>query len=160
MEASSSPPPVTANLRIFPENGDRYVWTTGEPYDGMNGRSATSHLARTPRTPLTSPCSLLSGYRSGSKGAFKLPGATWDHVCCTVEPSPGHIRCRFNLRYIALVCIICAFICSLMAIRLRYFLLSWDTQGFHSLTPKYFFCFGAGEREAASEEVAGGRSGE
>ena len=24
----------------------------------------------------------------------KLPGPTWDHFRCTVEPSPGHIRCR------------------------------------------------------------------
>ena len=32
--------------------------------------------------------------RAGSKGAFRLPGATWDHFLCTVEPSSGQIRCR------------------------------------------------------------------
>ena len=32
--------------------------------------------------------------RSGNKGAFRLPGATWDHFRCMVEPSPGHIWCR------------------------------------------------------------------
>ena len=31
--------------------------------------------------------------RSGSKGAFRFPGATWDHFHCRVEPSPGHIQC-------------------------------------------------------------------
>ena len=31
---------------------------------------------------------------SGSKGAFRLPGATWDRFRCTVEPSPGHIQCQ------------------------------------------------------------------
>ena len=44
---------------------------------------------------------LLCAYfdRSGNivKGAFSFPGATWDHLCCTVERSPGHIRCRKEL---------------------------------------------------------------
>ena len=56
---------------------------TGRPGDRtmeMNGGSIASYLARTPR--------------SESKGAFRLPGATWDHFRCTVEPSPGHIWCR------------------------------------------------------------------
>ena len=42
---------------------------------------------------------LLYAYfnRSGSKGTFSLPGATWDRFRCTVEPSPGHIGCRVSL---------------------------------------------------------------
>ena len=41
-------------------------------------------------------CTLLYDYfnRSGSKGAFSFPGATWDRFRCTVEPLPGHIGCR------------------------------------------------------------------
>ena len=27
------------------------------------------------------------------KGAFRLPGATWDRFRCAVEPLPAHIRC-------------------------------------------------------------------
>ena len=34
---------------------------------------------------------------SGSKEPFSFPGATWDRFRCTVQPSPGHIRCR-NIR--------------------------------------------------------------
>ena len=32
--------------------------------------------------------------RAESKGAFRLLGATRDHFRCTLEPSPGHVRCR------------------------------------------------------------------
>ena len=32
--------------------------------------------------------------RGGSRRAFRPPGAGGDHFHCTVEPSPGHIRCR------------------------------------------------------------------
>ena len=51
------------------------------------------------RTSCAPPRTLLYAYfnRSGSKGAFSFPGATRDRFCCTVEPSPGHIRCRSNL---------------------------------------------------------------
>ena len=48
----------------------------------------------TSRAPLASPYLCLSKERTGSKGAFRLPGAAGDHFHCTVEPSPGHIRCR------------------------------------------------------------------
>ena len=47
----------------------------------------------TSRAPFASPCFFAYFNRSGSKGAFRLPGATWDHFRCTVEPSPGHIGC-------------------------------------------------------------------
>ena len=32
--------------------------------------------------------------RGGNRRAFRLPGEHGDHFHCTVEPSPGHIRCR------------------------------------------------------------------
>ena len=47
-----------------------------------------------PRAHPLRPCVLLILFnRSGSQEGFRLPGATWDHFRCTVEPSPGHIRC-------------------------------------------------------------------
>ena len=72
--------------------GDRYDWTTGEPRDGNEWKKCRvvprAHTSRT----------LLYAYfkRSGSKGPFSFPGATWDRFHCTVEPSPGHIRVRFS----------------------------------------------------------------
>ena len=56
----------------------------------MIGGSSASYLARTPCVPLFS--TLFK--RSGSRRAFRLPGAGGEHFHCTVEPSPGHIRCR------------------------------------------------------------------
>ena len=56
----------------------------------MNGGSSASYLTRTPCVPLF--CTLL--YRDGNRRAFRLPGEGEDHFHCTVEPSPGHIRCR------------------------------------------------------------------
>ena len=38
-------------------------------------------------------CTLFN--KGGSRRASRLPGAGGDHFHCTVEPSPGHIRCRF-----------------------------------------------------------------
>ena len=32
--------------------------------------------------------------RGGSRRAFRLPGEGGDHIYCTVEPLPGHSRCR------------------------------------------------------------------
>ena len=37
---------------------------------------------------------LHSVNRRGSRRAFSLAGAGGDHFHCTVESSPGHIRCR------------------------------------------------------------------
>ena len=56
----------------------------------MIGGSSASYLARTPCVPLC--CTLFT--RGGSRRAFRLPGAGGDHFHCTVDPSPGHIRCR------------------------------------------------------------------
>ena len=56
----------------------------------MNGRSTMSYLVCTPCVPLF--MLILIGLEA--KGFFRPPGETWDHFRCTVEPSPGHIRCR------------------------------------------------------------------
>ena len=56
------------------------------------GGSSVSYLARTPCIPLFS--ALFN--RGGNRRAFRLPGEGGDHFHCTVEPSPGHIRCRFE----------------------------------------------------------------
>ena len=56
----------------------------------MNGGSSAPYLACAPCVPLF--CALF--YRGGNRRAFRLPGAGGDHFHCTVEPSPGHIRCR------------------------------------------------------------------
>ena len=56
----------------------------------MNGGSSAPYLARTPCVPLF--CTLFN--RGGNRRVFRLPGAGGDHFHCTVEPSPGHIRCR------------------------------------------------------------------
>ena len=55
----------------------------------MNGGSSAPHLACAPCFPLF--CFLFS--RGGNRRVFRLPGAGGDHFHCTVEPSPGHVRC-------------------------------------------------------------------
>ena len=48
------------------------------------------------RTSLAPHCVPLFSFlltRDENRRAFG-PGEGWDHVHCTVEPSPGHIRCR------------------------------------------------------------------
>ena len=37
-------------------------------------------------------CTLFN--KGGNRRAFRLQGKGGDHFHCTVEPSPGHIRCR------------------------------------------------------------------
>ena len=56
----------------------------------MNRGSSAPYLASTPCVPLF--CTLFN--RGGNRRAFRLPGASGDHFHCTVEPSPGHSRCR------------------------------------------------------------------
>ena len=58
----------------------------------MIGGSSASYLARTPCVPLF--CTLF--HRDGNRRAFRLPGEGGDHFHCTVDPSPGHIRCRWK----------------------------------------------------------------
>ena len=54
----------------------------------MNGGSSASYLACTPSVPLLA----LRLKRPGNRRLSRLP--VWDHVHCTVEPSPGHSWCR------------------------------------------------------------------
>ena len=70
----------------------QYDWTTGALDNGNEWRK----FCAVPRLyPLRSlVCTLFK--KGGSRGAFRLPGAGGDHFHCTVEPSPGHIRCRKN----------------------------------------------------------------
>ena len=56
---------------------------------GMNGGSSAPYLARTLCVPLF--CTLFN--TGGNRRAFRLLGAGGDFHC-TVEPSPGHIRCE------------------------------------------------------------------
>ena len=72
--------------------GDRYDWTSRGPYDGNEWRK----YRVAPRVHPSRPLFYAYFHRCGNKGAFRLPGATWGRFRCTVEPSPGHIRCRFS----------------------------------------------------------------
>ena len=56
----------------------------------MIGGSSAPYLARTPCVPLF--CTLFNS--GGNRGALDYQGRAGDHFHCTVEPSPGHIRCR------------------------------------------------------------------
>ena len=59
----------------------------------MNGGSSAPYLARTPCVPLFVHCFI----RVGTEGLLDYQGRAGDHFHCTVEPSPGHIRCRKKL---------------------------------------------------------------
>ena len=61
----------------------------------MIGGSSALYLACTPCVPLFS--TLFN--RGGNRRAFRLRGDGGDHFHCTVEPSPGHIRCRNSSTY-------------------------------------------------------------
>ena len=84
--------PIRSRALLFtPEFfGDRYDWTTRGPNDGNEWRKHHVVPRAHPLPPLVYACLK----RSGKKGASRLSGATWDHLRCAVEPSPGHIRCR------------------------------------------------------------------
>ena len=68
----------------------------------INGGSTASYLAR---TPCVSVFLLVLINGSGSKGAFRLPGATRDHCRCTVEPLPAHIRSQDGMQSFDRPCI-------------------------------------------------------
>ena len=70
--------------------GDRYDWTTGVPDNGNEWRKFRAVPRLYPLRSLV--CTLFN--KGGSRGAFRLPGASGDHFHCTVEPSPGHIWLR------------------------------------------------------------------
>ena len=66
-------------------------------------KSAPRSPKRVPKTQLRTLFGLFSDSGAHSLGtlglarnrrAFRLPGEGGDHFHCTVEPSPGHIRCR------------------------------------------------------------------
>ena len=69
---------------------------TGRPGDGTMEMNGVEVPRCTSRAPFASLCFCAFFNRARSKGAFRLPGATWDHFHCTVTPSPGHIRCRIS----------------------------------------------------------------
>ena len=56
----------------------------------MNGGSSAPYLALTPCVPLFVHCLI----RVETEGLLDYQGRAGDHFHCTVEPSPGHIRCR------------------------------------------------------------------
>ena len=68
----------------------QYDWTAGAPDNGNDWRKF--RVVPRPHPLRPSFCPLFN--RGGSRRAFRLPGAGGDHFHCTVEPSPGHIRCR------------------------------------------------------------------
>ena len=49
---------------------------------------------RTSLAPLASPRFLFCLIGGGNRRVFRLAGEGGDHFHCTVDPSPGHIRCR------------------------------------------------------------------
>ena len=56
----------------------------------INGGSSAPYFACTPCVPLF--CTSLIGVKT--EALLDYQGRAGDHVHCTVEPSPGHIRCR------------------------------------------------------------------
>ena len=73
-----------SNVLSMPNMTGRLGYRTME----MKGGTSAPYLARTPCVPLF--CTLFN--RGGNRRAFRLPGAGGDHVHCTAEPSPGHVR--------------------------------------------------------------------
>ena len=57
----------------------------------MNGGSSVPYVARTPCVPLFSTLFFIG---VETEGLLDYQGRAGDHYHCTVEPSPGHIRCR------------------------------------------------------------------
>ena len=70
----------------------QYDWTTGVLDNGKEWRKFRAVPRLYPLRSLS--CTLFN--KGGSRGAFRLPGTGGDHFHCTVEPSPGHIRCRVS----------------------------------------------------------------
>ena len=86
-------PFLTANLLPVPSSFHfraQYDWTTGVLDNGNGWRKFRAVPRLYPLRSLV--CTLFN--KGGSRGAFRLLGAGGDHFHCTVEPSPGHIRCR------------------------------------------------------------------
>ena len=76
--------------KIHARYDSRYDWTTGVPDNGNEWRKFRVVPRSHPLRPLV--CTLFT--KGGNRRAFRLPGEGGDHFHCTVEPLPGHIRCR------------------------------------------------------------------
>ena len=70
----NSPKPHALAPLNYTKVGDRYDWTTEGPYDGNEWRK----YRIVPRVHPLRPCVFACFHRSGSSGAFRLPGAAWD----------------------------------------------------------------------------------
>ena len=68
----------------------QYDWTTRVPDNGNEWRK----FPVVPRLTSCVPLFCSSFHLGGNRRAFRLLGEGGDHFHCTVEPSPGHIRCR------------------------------------------------------------------
>ena len=65
----------------------QYDWTTGVPDNEVPRRTSL--------VPLAFPCFLHCLIGMETEGLLDYQGRAGDHFHCAVEPSPGHIRCRF-----------------------------------------------------------------
>ena len=85
-------PAPELRTRILRTRG--FFWNkTGRPWCRtmeMKGGNSASYLARAPCVPLVL---YFVFHRGGDRRVFRPPGEDGDHFHCTVEPSPGHIRC-------------------------------------------------------------------
>ena len=80
--------------------GDRYDRTTGVPDNGNDWRK----FRAVPRSyPLRSLVFVLRLIGLETKNVLDYQGRAGDHFHCTVERSPGHIRCRKSLRGVHLL---------------------------------------------------------
>ena len=68
----------------------QYDWTTGVPDNGNEWRKFRAIPRLHPLRSLVCALFQIGGNRRG----FRLRGEGGDHFHCTVERSPGHIRCR------------------------------------------------------------------
>ena len=63
----------------------------------LSGTDMTGEVpCRTSLVPLAFPCFVLCLIGVETEGLLDYQGRAGDHFHCTVEPSPGHIRCRFS----------------------------------------------------------------
>ena len=86
--------PYLRRLRSSRDCLPKFPWLDDRGYRTveMNGGSSAPYLARTPGVPLFSILFQLLGVET--EGLLDYQGRGVDHFHCTVQPSPGHIRCR------------------------------------------------------------------
>ena len=78
---------VLKNVRTYLPQHD---WTTFLPDNGNDWGKFCAVPRSHPLRPLLF-CTLFN--KGGNRRALRLPGEGGDHFHCTVEPSPGHMRC-------------------------------------------------------------------